>query len=64
MTEAALDFSEDEISLMLANLDQYTPDEVTEIDRLVDELSNRKYKVKVVDDLIAFCKHMQPDYKV
>ena len=50
MTEAALDFSEDEISLMLANLDQYTPEEVTEIDRLVDELSNRKYKTKVVDD--------------
>ena len=59
-----MDFSEDEISLMLANLDQYTPEEVTEIDRLVDELSNRKYKTKVVDDLIAFCKHMQPDYKV
>ena len=64
MTEAALDFSEDEISLMLANLDQYTPEEVTEIDRLVDELTNRRYKTKVVDDLIAFCKHMQPDYKV
>ena len=64
MTEAALDFSEDEISLMLANLDQYTPEEVTEIDKLVDELTNRRYKTKVVDDLIAFCKHMQPDYKV
>ena len=36
MTEAAIDFSEQEITLMLDNLDQYTPDEVTEIDRLVD----------------------------
>ena len=64
MTEASIDFSEEEISLMLANLDQYTPEEVTEIDKLVDELTNRRYKTKVVDDLIAFCKHMQPDYKV
>ena len=52
MSEAIIDFSETEISTMLANLDQYTPEEVTEIDKLVDELTNRRYKTKVVDDLI------------
>ena len=41
-TEAAIDFTEEEITTMLDNLDQYTPDEVTEIDKLVNELSNRR----------------------
>ena len=62
--EAAIDFSEEEITVMLDNLDQYSSEEVTEINKLVDELSNRKYKDRVYDDLIEFCKHMQPDYKV
>jgi len=64
MSEAVIDFSEDEISTMLANLDQYTPEEVQEIDKLVDELGKRKNIKTVYDDLIAFCKHMQPDYIV
>jgi predicted phage terminase large subunit-like protein len=59
-----LDFSEEEIQVMLTNLDQYTPEEVAEIDKLVDELSNRKENEKACNDLIAFCKRMQPDYKV
>ena len=40
MSEAIIDFSEDEISVMLANLDKYTPEEVIEIDKLVDELGD------------------------
>ena len=59
-----LGFSEAEIEHMLANLDAFSPEEVAEIDRLVDELSNRKRNEKAYDDLIAFCKHMQPDYIV
>ncbi len=35
MSDAVIDFSEGEISTMLANLDQYTPEEVQEIDKLV-----------------------------
>lgn len=58
------DFSEEEIQVMLTNLDQYSPEEVVEIDRLVDELSSRKENEKAYNDLIAFCKRMQPDYKV
>jgi predicted phage terminase large subunit-like protein len=62
--EAVIDFTEEEINSMLNNLDQYSPEEVTEIDKLVNELSSRRYNKKVYADLIAFCKHMQPDYIV
>jgi len=61
MSEVALDFTEEEIQVMLDNLDEYTPDEVVEIDRLVDELDARKRNKLAYDDLIEFCKAMQPD---
>ena len=61
MTE---NFSAVEIQQMLDNLDQYTSDEILEIDRLVDELSTRKTNKAAYDDLIEFCKRMQPDYIV
>ena len=64
MDNVSLGFSEAEIEHMLANLDAFSPEEVAEIDRLVDELSNRKRNEEAYDDLIAFCKHMQPDYIV
>ena len=64
MIEAQLDFSEEEIEQMLANLDAFSPDEVDEIDRMVGELSTRNENKKAYDDLIAFCQHMQPDYIV
>ena len=38
----SLDFTEEEIQVMLDNLDEYTQDEVLEIDKLVEELSARK----------------------
>src|SRR5210317_1475423 len=64
MSEVALDFTEEEIQVMLDNLDEYTPDEVLEIDKLVDELDNRKKNKLAYDDLIEFCKAMQSDYIV
>ena len=64
MIEAQLDFSEEEIEQMLANLDAFSPDEVDEIDRMVGELSTRNENKKAYDDLIDFCKAMQPDYIV
>ena len=36
MSEVAFDFTEGEIQVMLDNLDEYTPDEVLEIDKLVE----------------------------
>jgi len=66
MTSAVptLDFTEEEVQVMLDNLDQYTEDEVTEIMKIVDEIDTRVKTKRVYDDLIEFCKHMQPDYKV
>ena len=64
MSEAALDFSEEEVQKMLENLDSFSPDEVVEIDRIVDELSSRKQNELAFNDLIEFCKRMQPDYIV
>jgi hypothetical protein len=62
MSEVAFDFTEEEIQVMLDNLDEYTPDEVLEIDKLVDELDTRKKNKLAYDDLIEFCKAMQSDY--
>src|SRR6056300_1170649 len=59
-----LGFSEVEIEHMLANLDSFSPEEVAEIDKLVDELHNRRRNEAAYADLIEFCKHMQPDYIV
>ena len=59
-----LGFTEAEVEHMLANLDAFSPEEVVEIDRLLDELDNRKRNEAAHADLIEFCKHMQPDYIV
>ena len=63
-TEQSFDFSESEIQQMLANLDSFDADEVQEIDKLVNELNTRKKNEQAYNDLIAFCQHMQKDYKV
>ena len=64
MTEVVFDFTEEEVQQMLDNLDVYTAEEVAEIDRLVDELDARKRNQAAYDDLIEFCKRMQPDFIV
>ena len=64
MTEAALDFSEEDIQKMLDNIDSFSPEEVVEIDRIIDELASRKQNELAFNDLIEFCKRMQPDYIV
>ena len=64
MNKPVLDFTEEEVQQMLDNLDQYSTEEVAEIDRMVDELSTRKVNQASYDDLIEFCKAMQPDYIV
>ena len=62
--EKALDFTEEELNVLLNNLDACTPEEIAEIDRMVDELATRKANDAAYNDLIAFCKRMQPDYIV
>jgi predicted phage terminase large subunit-like protein len=61
---AALDFSDADIQQMLDNLDAFTPEEQAEIEKLADILEERKAASACYNDLIEFCKHMQPDYKV
>jgi predicted phage terminase large subunit-like protein len=61
---SAVEFTEDEIQLMLDNLDAYSPEEQAEIDKIADVLARRHTADTCRNDLIAFCKHMQPDYKV
>ena len=59
-----MDFSEADIQHMLDNLDSFSPEELDGIDKIVGELSTRNANKSAHDDLIEFCKRMQPDYKV
>ena len=52
MSEPALDFTEEEVQQMLDDLDIYTPEEVAEINTLVDELATRRKNQAAYDDLI------------
>ena len=53
-----MDFSPAEIQHMLDNLDSFSPEELEEVDRIVGELSTRKYNQSAHDDLIEFCKRV------
>lgn len=58
------DFTQEEIQHMLDNLDQFSPEEQAEISKIADVLEQRALAASCYNDLIEFCKHMQPDYKV
>ena len=58
------DFTDEEIQLLLANLDEYSADEILEIEKMVDELGVRRQNKLAYDDLIEFCKAMMPDFIV
>lgn len=58
------DFTQEEIQHMLDNLDQFSPEEQAEISKIADVLEQRAQAASCYNDLIEFCKHMQPDYKV
>ena len=60
----ANDFEDLDIQDLLANLDDFNQDELAEINVLVDELATRNHNEKAYNDLIEFCKRMQPDYIV
>ena len=64
MTEPAFAFTEEEVQQMLDNLDNYTAEEILEIDKIVDELAERRANQSAYDDLIEFCKRMQSDFIV
>ena len=64
LVKEGLGFSEEELQTLLANLDTLSDREVTAVIAQVEELERRKAQKSVQDDLIEFCKAMQPDYKV
>lgn len=57
-------FSEEELQLMLDKLDSFTQEEQLEILKIAEVLEQRAFAQLCRDDLIEFCKYMQPDYKV
>ena len=59
-----VDIGDEEIEALLANLDDLSPEELAEIDQMVDELANRKANQAAYDDLLGFCKKMDPNYIV
>ena len=58
------DFTPEEVQHMLDNLDNFSDEEVTEIEKMVDELDARRKNKVAHDDLIEFCKRMMPDFIV
>ena len=64
MMNKAVTFDDVDVGHLLDNLDAFSEEEILEIDRMVDELNNRKANKAAYMDLIEFCKRMQPDYLV
>tara|TARA_R110000772_G_scaffold66908_5_gene148821 strand:- start:16310 stop:17836 length:1527 start_codon:yes stop_codon:yes gene_type:complete len=53
-----------EIEFLQDNLDKFSEDELAEVLLSLEELEKREAAKKCFDDLIEFCKHMDPNYKV
>jgi hypothetical protein len=59
-----IDFTDDEITELVENIDQFSPEEQNEILKIADILQRRQIAKRCYDDLIEFCQHMDPNYKV
>lgn len=64
MADVLLDMSDDDIEALLQNFDKFDAAEQQEILEIADTLAERKKSASARNDLIEFCKAMQPDYKV
>lgn len=64
MANTDLGFTEEELRLLLKNIHRLSKAEVAAISSQLDELERRNSQKAAQDDLIEFCKRMQPDYKV
>ena len=58
------DLTDEDIDLLVDNIDQFDETEQQEILQIAEALADRRQAAKCRDDLIEFCKAMQPDYKV
>ena len=57
-------FSQEELDLLLQNVDALDDAELAELEQIVSDLAERQRVQTLRDDLIAFCCHIQEDYKV
>ena len=62
--DVLLDMSDADIEALLENFDKFDEAEQQEILEIADTLAERKKSASARNDLIEFCKAMQPDYKV
>ncbi len=60
----SIDLDDADIDLLLQNIDGFDASEQEEILEIAETLAERKRSEAARDDLIEFCKAMQPDYKV
>lgn len=58
------ELSPEEIEALVDNIDQFSPEEQAEILKIVEVLEKRQAAQRCRDDLIEFCKAMDPNYKV
>jgi len=59
-----LGFDREELELLLQNVDILEERELLEIEKMLEELDRRAALQAAKDDLIAFCKRVDPNYKV
>jgi predicted phage terminase large subunit-like protein len=64
MTESPTEFSREELETLLRHVDVLEERELAEIEVMLEELERRAALQAAKDDLIAFCKRMDPNYKV
>lgn len=57
-------FNKAELDKLLRSVDLLSEDELREVEVMLEELDRRKQLQDAKDDLIAFCKRMDPNYKV
>jgi predicted phage terminase large subunit-like protein len=60
----SIDLNDADIDLLLQNIDTFDASEQEEILEIAEVLADRKKSEAARNDLIEFCKAMQPDYKV
>ena len=60
----SIDLNDADIDLLLQNIDTFDAAEQEEILEIAEVLADRKKSEAARNDLIEFCKAMQPDYKV
>lgn len=59
-----LSFTEDELQLLLQNIDKLSDHELVEVNKMVEELERREDQKGAQDDLIEFCKRIDPNFIV